>query len=114
MRVSGTKSEALLWMYVLKNKQMKGYTFNRQRPVLNYIADFMCKKLKLVIELDGATHNDEDVQSKDLIKTKTLEDNGYTVLRFIDADVYNNIDWVKKEIEIVVEKLGRNSSLPSD
>jgi very-short-patch-repair endonuclease len=45
------KSEACLWKFILKSKQM-GYTFNRQRPVLNYIADFMCKPLRLIIEVD--------------------------------------------------------------
>lgn len=42
-----TKAEACLWKYALRAKQM-GYTFNRQRPVLNYVADFMCKELKLI------------------------------------------------------------------
>jgi len=42
-----TKAEACLWKYALRAKMMKGYTFNRQRPVLNYIADFMCKKNKV-------------------------------------------------------------------
>ena len=40
---------------------MRGYNFNRQRPVLDYIADFMCKELKLIIELDGITHHDKVV-----------------------------------------------------
>lgn len=55
-----TKAEACLWKYVLKAK-MTGYTFNRQRPVLNYIADFMCKEKKLIIEVDGITHTFEEV-----------------------------------------------------
>ncbi len=112
MRSEGTKSEALLWVYVLKNKQMKGYTFNRQRPVLNYIADFICKKLKLIIELDGVTHDNEEVHVKDLIKTNELASEGYTILRFTDAEVYNGIDRVQKEIEFAIKEIERNSSLP--
>ncbi|MCW3076617.1 MAG: hypothetical protein JWO32_1226, partial [Bacteroidetes bacterium] len=50
-----TKSEVCLWKYAFRAKQM-GYTFNRQQPVLNYIADFMCNELKLIIEVDGYTH----------------------------------------------------------
>ncbi len=105
MRNDGTKAEAWLWKFVLRAKQMKGYSFNRQRPVLNYIADFMCKDLKLVIELDGLTHLDEAVQTKDLQKTQDLTANGYTVLRFSDNDVMNNLDWVKSQIEETVDRL---------
>ncbi len=56
LRNEMTKSEACLWKYALKSKQMNGYTFNRQRPIGNYIVDFLCKELKLVIELDGSSH----------------------------------------------------------
>ena len=51
LRQEMTKSEVCLWKYALSAKQMKGYTFNRQRPIGNYIADFFCKELKIVIEL---------------------------------------------------------------
>ena len=58
LRSEMTKAAACLWKYVLKARMMKGYQFRRQRPVLNYIADFMCKDLKLVIEVDGITQKD--------------------------------------------------------
>ena len=48
-----TKAEACLWKYVLRASRMKGYGFRRQRPIMNYIADFMCKELMLVIEVDA-------------------------------------------------------------
>jgi very-short-patch-repair endonuclease len=57
LRKEMTKAEACLWKFVLRAGMMKGYSFRRQRPVLNYIADFMCKELMLVIEVDGLTHN---------------------------------------------------------
>lgn len=56
LRSDMTKAEACLWKYVLKARMIKGYQFRRQRPVLNYIADFMCKELILIIEVDGITH----------------------------------------------------------
>ena len=59
-----TKAEACLWKYVLKARQLKGFQFRRQRPVLNYIADFMCKELMLIIEVDGITHHDEEAIKK--------------------------------------------------
>ncbi|SMO79124.1 endonuclease domain-containing protein [Gracilimonas mengyeensis] len=57
LRQRMTKAEACLWKYALKNRQHRGYTFNRQRPVLDYVADFMCKELKLIIEVDGSSHD---------------------------------------------------------
>ena len=47
-------------------KQLKGYTFRRQRPVLQYIADFLCKELMLIIELDGITHDNETSNTRDI------------------------------------------------
>lgn len=48
-----TKAEACLWKYVLGRRQLLGYLFNRQRPLGNYIADFMCKEITLIVEVDG-------------------------------------------------------------
>ena len=65
LRKEMTKAEACLWKYVLRAGKMKGFQFRRQRPVLNYIADFMCKELMLVIEVDGLTHHLEEVIRND-------------------------------------------------
>lgn len=61
-RNHGTKAEAYLWKYALSKKKT-GYTFKRQRPVLNFIADFMCQDLKLIIEVDGSSHDSREAQS---------------------------------------------------
>ena len=63
-----TKAEACLWKYVLKGRMMKEYQFRRQRPVLQYVADFMCKELKLIIEVDGSSHNYKQIYIKDIKK----------------------------------------------
>ena len=65
LRKEMTKAEACLWKYILKAKQLKGYQFRRQRPVLNYIADFICMELMLIIEVDGITHHWEETIVKD-------------------------------------------------
>lgn len=104
LRNKGTKAEAALWKYVLKAKQMKGYTFNRQRPVLNYIVDFMCKPLKLIIEVDGNTHDGKDEKNKDEIRDAELIKLGYVILRFTNDDVLFNIESVRKDIELTIEK----------
>jgi very-short-patch-repair endonuclease len=105
LRKQMTRAEACLWKYVLKAGQMKGYKFRRQRPVLNYIADFMCTELKLVIEVDGFTHHFEETIIKDKKKQKDLETEGYSVLRFSDEEVLTHIhsvvwcigDWIEKK-----------------
>ncbi len=105
LRQEMTKSEACLWKYALRAKQMKGYTFNRQRPIGNYIADFVCKELKIVIELDGISHLFEEVQEKDKIKENFLNGLGYTILRFSDEEVLTDMRNVIRVIECVVEDL---------
>ena len=111
-RYQMTKAEACLWKYALKAKMMCGYTFNRQRPVLNYIADFMCKKLKLVIEVDGYSHTLDEVIKKDERKQHDLEQAGFIVLRFTDEDVLKRIENVKQTIAQTIEELNKLSNLP--
>ena len=65
LRKEMTKAESCLWKYVLRAGKMKGFQFRRERPVLNYVADFMCIELKLVIEVDGITHHFEEVIKND-------------------------------------------------
>ena len=79
-----TKAEACLWKYALSKRQMSGYAFRRQRPVLNYIVDFICLKLKLVIEVDGYTHQLRENEIKDAKRQREIEFMGFTVLRFKD------------------------------
>jgi len=113
LRYTMTKSEACLWKYVLKAGKMKGYTFNRQRPVINYIADFMCKELKLIIEADGITHTFEEVIKNDAIRQKKLEDAGFKVIRFTDEEILKRIESVRKVIENVIEELEAISPRPA-
>lgn len=109
LRKHMTKSEACIWKYALKARKMKGYQFRRQRPVLNYIADFMCKELKLIIELDGITHQWEETSVKDEKKAKDLESAGFLVIRFSDNEVLNNMEGVIWRIEKVIEDLERST-----
>ena len=67
LRNNSTKSEIYLWKY-LSGKQMMGYDFHRQKPIDNYILDFFCYELMLGIELDGLSHQFEDVTSNDADK----------------------------------------------
>jgi len=104
LRKEMTKAEACLWKYVLRAGKMKGFQFRRQRPVLVYIADFMCKELMLIIEVDGSIHQLEEINKNDAIRQKALEEAGFTVLRFTNEEVLENINAVANYIEDWIEK----------
>ncbi|MDD5363589.1 MAG: DUF559 domain-containing protein [Ignavibacteria bacterium] len=99
LRKEMTKSESCLWKYVLKSGKMCGHHFRRQRLVLGYIADFMCVELKLVIELDGATHMLDEVIEKDIKKQKDLENAGFVIIRFTDNEVLTGIEDIAEKIK---------------
>ena len=65
LRKHGTKGEAMLWKEALKAKQMMGYQFNRQFPIGNYIVDFISRKLKLIIEVDGSSHDYKGIEDRE-------------------------------------------------
>ncbi len=110
LRKNMTKAEAALWKYGLSRKQRKGYTFNRQRPVLDYIADFMCKELRLIIEVDGKSHDHERAQARDREREVKLEEAGFTILRFTNEDVLTNMDAVCFHIDKRIETLEKLES----
>jgi len=93
LRNRSTKSEIFLWQY-LKNKQMHGFTFNRQKPLGRYIVDFYCKELNLVIEVDGDSHHIEEAELKDAERQKVLEELGLYFLRYDDLQVKNEMHLV--------------------
>jgi very-short-patch-repair endonuclease len=82
---------------------MKGYQFRRQRPALNYIADFMCKELRLVVEVDGITHDSK--LDKDKCRTDELRQAGFNVFRFTDEEVLTNIRGVAREIVRIIDDI---------
>ena len=96
LRNNSTYTEVMLWNY-LKGKQMRGYDFDRQRPIDNFIVDFYCKDLMLAIEVDGESHYGN--REKDKKKDKRLNELGVTVLRFDDLKIVYELDEVIKEIE---------------
>ncbi len=104
LRKEMTKAEACLWKYVLRARKMKGFQFRRQRPVLIYIADFMCKELMLIIEVDGSIHQLEEINKNDVIRQKALEETGFTVLRFTNEEILKNINAVHNYLEDWIEK----------
>ena len=105
LRKCMTGAEVRLWKYVLRAGQMKGYTFNRQRPVLRYIADFMCKPLSIIIDVDGSIHDDPMVKKHDTFRQFELEACGFTILRFTNDQVLHDIDSVRNCILMKINEL---------
>lgn len=99
LRKNSTKAEIKLWKEVLRGGKMQGYTFLRQRPVLKFIADFMCKKLRLIIEVDGFTHHREEQWKLDKSRQNELEKVGFSVLRFTDEEILGDLRNVEQEIQ---------------
>ena len=111
LRSNMTKEEVKLWN-ILRAKRFYGYKFKRQVLIGNYIVDFLCPDKKLVIEVDGGQHNSLNDRNKDVERTKYIESQGYTLIRFWNNDVWNNIDGVCEEIKKVLEVPSPSTSLP--
>ena len=92
-----TDAEKLLWSKI-RRKQLKGYQFYRQKIIGNYIADFYCPKLKLVIEVDGGQHYSAEGQQNDRMRDAYMTGIGITVVRFSDRDVLKKFESVLEEI----------------
>ena len=97
LRTNGTPGEAVLWKNLLSRKQFYGLQFNRQFPIENYIVDFICRKLKIIIELDGKSH--EYKQDKDEKRDKHLAELGFTVIRFSEFEIHNDMNNVIRTLE---------------
>ena len=107
LRNKGTHAEDVLWGY-LKTKPL-GYKFRRQHPYGIYILDFYCHKLKLVIEVDGSIHLEEDVKQKDEERQKLLEAEGLTIMRFTNEEVLTKQELVTSTIENYLRGLHENT-----
>ena len=90
LRNESTLGEILLWKE-LKSKPYFEYDFHRQKPLLNYIVDFYCSELNLVIEIDGHYHNHEEKVKTDQSRDQELAEYKLTVLRFSESEVRKDI-----------------------
>ena len=94
-RKNMTDAENRVW-YFLRNRRLNGYKFVREFVIGSYIADFVCREKKLIIELDGGQHM--EAAEYDKRRTEFLEKNGYRVLRVWNNEVFNNINGVLETI----------------
>ncbi len=103
LRRDATFAERLLWVK-LKGKQF-GVKFRRQYNIDYYIVDFYCHELKLIIELDGWVHGEAEQQRKDQIRQRYLEQKGYTVIRYKNEELKNDLDGVLQDIWNRVQRI---------
>jgi len=93
LRRVSTDAERILWSR-LRNGRLMEAKFRRQHPIGPYVADFFCLEAKLVVELDGGGHDEDDQRRLDQARTQYLESCGYKVLRFWNNEVSGNIKGV--------------------
>jgi very-short-patch-repair endonuclease len=91
-----TEAEKMLWLHLRGNKL--GLHFRRQHIIGCYIADFVCLKKKIIIEVDGGYHSQYAQAIKDYYRTEKLESLGFKVLRFRNEDIYSNVVFVLDQI----------------
>ncbi|GJL95731.1 MAG: endonuclease [Hyphococcus sp.] len=97
LRKNQTNAERLFWRAV-KVKRLNGFKFRRQHPLGSYVVDFICLEKKLIIELDGSQHAMEGQSIHDAARTQWLETIGFTVIRYWNDDIYNNLNGVLDEV----------------
>ncbi len=109
LRKSQTDAEALLWSR-LRGRRLNGLKFVRQEPIGSYFADFVCRELDLVVEVDGATHSTESERRHDERRTEVLRARGYRVVRLANEDVFRNLDGA---LETIVAAIAQAAEIPS-
>jgi len=110
LRNNSTPAEKLLWS-MLQHSNLGGYKFRRQHSVGAYILDFYCPSEKLAVELDGDSHFTGEAIEYDRERTAYLNALNIKVLRFLNTDVYDNLNVVCEKI--LLEIKGENLTTPS-
>ncbi|MBS0542798.1 MAG: endonuclease domain-containing protein [Proteobacteria bacterium] len=102
LRNSMTDAESALWRR-LRGRQLGGYKFRRQHPFLDYVLDFVCVELRLIVEVDGGQHLDSQ---GDRLRDERLLAAGFRVLRFWNNEVLNEMDAVLRTIWLALSEGG--------
>lgn len=98
LRKNAVPQEIILWSR-LKNRNFRNLKFRRQHQIGKYIVDFICLDKKLIIELDGWQHKEENQERYDKIRTEFLERQGFKVVRFWNNEINDNLEGVFLKIE---------------
>ena len=105
LRSHMTLAEIILWSR-LRSKKIAGHKFRRQQPIFNYIVDFYCDELKLIIEVDGEIHSLNEKPKSDLKRDNILKINGYHIIRLSNFEVETELNHaINKIISYISENL---------
>ncbi|RXH01479.1 endonuclease domain-containing protein [Bradyrhizobium zhanjiangense] len=99
LRANTTPHERILWR-ALKELPMDGSHFRRQAPIGPYVVDFFCPAKRLIIELDGGHHNEDDTAARDLDRQRWLENEAYRVIRFWNSEIAADLTAVLERIYV--------------
>ncbi|NVO15978.1 MAG: endonuclease domain-containing protein [Rhodoplanes sp.] len=108
LRQTMTRAETLLWRYI-KAHRIEGLGFRRQVPMGVYVADFVCHSAKLVVELDGESHDFESRHGRDRTRDAWFGSQGYRVVRFTNDQVLRNLEGVVAAIRETAEAAMRGA-----
>jgi len=111
LRKTMSDGERKLWR-VLRGKQIDGAGFRRQHPIGRYIVDFVCLERRLVVEVDGGHHTEDDQIAHDARRDAWLNAEGYRVMRVPNTDVFNNITGVLDTIWAALQEAAPVRSKP--
>ena len=101
LRRNQTAAETLFWAEV-RNRKFHNYKFRRQVPIDRFFADFVCEAEKLIIEIDDVSHAEK--LEYDSFRTAKLIANGYRVIRFTNADIYDDLIAVMEHLYFVLKE----------
>jgi very-short-patch-repair endonuclease len=110
LRWNMTDAERKLWL-ILRRKQLAGFRFRRQATLGPYVADFLCAKTRLVVELDGASHTSDKQIAHDERRTRWMIAHGLRVVRFTNRELFENADRVADAIYLAASAPFRLASL---
>ncbi|UEM11876.1 endonuclease domain-containing protein [Bradyrhizobium barranii subsp. barranii] len=99
LRANTTPHERMLWR-ALKDLPMDGSHFRRQTPIGPYVVDFFCPAKRLIIELDGGHHNEDETAARDHARQSWLENEGYRVIRFWNSEITSDLTAVLERIYV--------------
>jgi len=104
LRKTMSDAERKLW-HALRAGQIEGARFRRQHPIGGYVVDFVCLERRLVVEVDGGQHTEDEQVAHDARRDRWLESEGYRVLRVPTGEVYGNIAGVVDTIWAAVQEM---------
>ena len=99
LRRQATEAEKILWER-LRNRRLQGLKFQRQLPVGPFVADFCCRDRRFIVEVDGEVHSTAQQTARDEGRDAYLRGQSYIVIRFTNAEIFNDLETVLRKIAI--------------